>query len=77
MNYSRRIEDMENNEKLTMSVAEVSVALGLSRPTVYSLIHQKRLPAVRISDKRIVVPRAALAKFLEVEVLQPTAAITG
>ena len=68
---------IDASEKLTMNVADVATALGLSRPTVYSLIHQNRLPAIRISDKRLVIPRAALSRFLETEASKPITEITS
>jgi len=56
---------MENSEKrLTYTVEEAADVLGISRNLAYELIRQGRLPAIRISQKRLVVPKAALAKLL-------------
>lgn len=52
-------------EKLTMTVPEAAIALGISASTAYSLIEQKKLPAIRISERRIVIPKIALTKLLE------------
>lgn len=57
---------MENNtERLTMTVEEAGEALGVSRATAYLLVNTGRIPAIRISDRRWIVPRAALLKMLE------------
>lgn len=57
---------MENNtERLTMTVEEAGEALGVSRATAYLLVKTGRIPAIRISDRRWIVPRAALLKMLE------------
>ena len=52
-------------EKLTMTVEEAGEALGISRATAYMLANTGRIPAIRISDRRLVVPRAALLKMLD------------
>ena len=52
-------------EKLTMTVEEAGEALGISRATAYMLANTGRIPAIRISDRRLVVSRAALLKMLE------------
>jgi len=49
---------------LTMTVEEAGEALGISRALAYQLVQQGRLPAIRISDRRWVVPRKALDDFL-------------
>ena len=52
-------------EELPMSVIQCAKALGISRGTAYSLIHEGRIPALRIGKKRLVVPRAALERMLQ------------
>ena len=51
-------------EKQVYNATEVAQIIGCSRNLTYQLIAQKRLPAIRISDRRIVVPKAALERFL-------------
>lgn len=51
-------------EKLVLSVAEVSIELGISRPTVYKLIKTPGFPAMRLGVGRIVIPRDALREWL-------------
>ena len=52
-------------EKLTITVEEAGEALGISRATAYTLVNQGRLPALRISTRRWVVPVKALNELLD------------
>ena len=52
-------------EKLTMTVKEAGEALGISRATAYMLVNTGRIPAIRLGERRLVVPRIALFKMLE------------
>ena len=52
---------------LTMTVEQVAEALGLSRGLTYEAIKTGQIPAVRVG-KRLLVPRAALEKMLDVTV---------
>ena len=52
-------------ERLTMTIEEAGEALGISRATAYMLANTGRIPAIRISDRRLVVPKAALQELLE------------
>jgi excisionase family DNA binding protein len=51
-------------ERLTMTVEEAGDALGISRATAYTLVNTGRLPAIRISDRRIIIPRKAIDDLL-------------
>ena len=51
-------------EKLTLSVVEVARLLGISRGSAYAAILTGELPHLRVG-KRILVPKAALARMLE------------
>ncbi len=51
-------------ERLTMSVEEAGAALGISRATAYMLVNTGRLPAIRISDRRIIIPKKAISELL-------------
>lgn len=55
------------NEKVTLSVKEVSEVLGVSRPVVYQLIHLKDFPSFKIGN-RTVVPRTALEKWADSQI---------
>jgi len=39
--------------------------LGISRNLAYELVRSKQLPAVRVGEKRLLVPVAALKKWLQ------------
>lgn len=52
------------SEKLTVSVDEMASMLGISRPVAYELTKREGFPAVRISERRIIVPVEALKKWL-------------
>jgi excisionase family DNA binding protein len=56
---------MHNNERLVYTVEEAGELLGISRATAYALARQGRLPVIRISDRRIIVPKVALSRLLE------------
>jgi len=55
---------METSERLTMTVEEAGRALGISRATAYMLVNTGRLPAIRISDRRIIIPKKAISELL-------------
>jgi len=52
------------NTKLTVTVNEMAKMLGVSRPVAYDLTKKPGFPAIRISDRRIVIPVEALNKWL-------------
>jgi excisionase family DNA binding protein len=51
-------------EKLTVSVDEMASMLGISRPVAYELTKREGFPAVRVSERRIIVPVEALKRWL-------------
>jgi excisionase family DNA binding protein len=51
--------------RLTMTVEEAGVALGISRSHAYELVRQGELPSLRLG-RRVVVPIAALEALVEV-----------
>ena len=55
---------MESGEsKMCMTVPEVAEAMGISRPTAYTLANRADFPAIRLG-KRIVIPRDAFESWL-------------
>ena len=50
--------------RLTYNVDEAAKLLGLGRAATYQGIERGEIPSIRIG-KRILVPRAALERFLE------------
>ena len=60
-------ESIENNsgvERLCLTVPEAAGMLGISRNFAYELVKRQELPVIKFG-KRILIPRAALAKMLE------------
>lgn len=57
---------MKQSERLTMTIKECAEALGICRATCYGLAREGCLPGcIRLGDKRFIVSRVALLKFLE------------
>ena len=50
-------------EPLTVDITTCAKLLGVSRGTAYSLVNQKKIPAIRLG-RRWVVPLAALTAML-------------
>lgn len=55
--------------KLVLNVEELSEVLGISRPVAYELIKKNGFPAIRVSERRIVIPVDGLCRWLEAEAL--------
>ena len=55
------------HEKLTVSVEEMANMLGISRPVAYELTHREGFPAVRVSERRVIIPLESLKRWLERE----------
>ena len=52
-------------QKLTYSVPEMAKVLSIGKNTAYELVAQRGFPAIRIGDRRIVVPVDGLKVWLE------------
>ena len=57
---------MEVTEKLAISVDEAAALLGISRPTVYELIHREDFPSFQIG-RRTLISRVRLAEWVEAQ----------
>lgn len=55
------------NKKLVLNVKELAGVLGVSEPTAYELTRRVGFPAVRVSERRIVIPVDGLRRWLEDE----------
>ena len=49
---------------LTLRVEQMAKVLGVSRKVAYNLVKRKGFPAVRVGEKRIVIPRDRLIEWL-------------
>lgn len=57
----------ENRERLAVSVTEAAALLGVSRPTVYTLLERGGgLPSFRCGRRRL-IPVAALRAWIEAQ----------
>ncbi|MCL1874112.1 MAG: helix-turn-helix domain-containing protein [Clostridiales bacterium] len=54
-------------DKLTFSVSEVAVQLGISKPLAYNLCSSAGFPALRLG-RRILIPVDGFHKWLESQV---------
>ena len=59
----QKIDDIKV-ERLVLTVEEAGEMLGISRATAYMLANTGRLPSIRISERRIIVPRRAIDELL-------------
>lgn len=51
-------------EKQTYTVSEAALILGIGTSTCWEQVHLGRIPTLRLG-KRVVVPKAVIAKMLE------------
>lgn len=54
-------------QRLTINVAELAEVLGISKPVAYELTRKNGFPAVRVSERRIIIPVDGLCRWLEAE----------
>lgn len=54
-------------DKLTVTVPEMAKLLGISRPLAYELAKREGFPAIRVSDRRIIIPVDRLHEWLNNE----------
>ena len=54
-------------EKLTYSVTEAAEALGVSRPTMYELIHREEFPSLKVGN-RVLISRRRLVEWVDQQV---------
>jgi excisionase family DNA binding protein len=51
--------------RVVYTVPEVAALLGINLPKAYELARQEGFPAIRISPRRIVIPKAAFERWLD------------
>ena len=61
-----------NKEKLVLNVQELADTLGISKPNAYELTRKNGFPAIRVSERRIIIPVEGLCRWLENEALNGT-----
>ncbi len=58
------VAERANMERLTYTVREAAILIGVNPVAVYELTRQPGFPAVRIG-RRIVIPRVGLKRWLD------------
>lgn len=58
---------LTDRTKLVLDVKELADVLGISKPVAYELIRKDGFPAIRVSERRIVIPVEGLRKWLEAQ----------
>ena len=56
-----------NENKLVLNVEEMAATLGISKPVAYELTRKHGFPAIRVSERRIIIPVDGLCRWLESE----------
>lgn len=56
---------MENNSSLVLTPEEVRKLLKISRSVVYSALAQGIIPSIRISSRKIVIPKHRFLRWLD------------
>jgi len=51
-------------DRLVYSIPEAAIALHCSKSLLYDLVKADKLPHVHLSEKRVVIPVAALERYL-------------
>ena len=63
--------NVAEDERLCLDISECGRLLGVSRSTAYAMYHSGRLPAIKVSARRAVVPRRALEALLDSATMKP------
>ena len=64
-----------DEKKITITVLELAKLLGVSKPTAYDLTKRDGFPAIRVSDRRIIIPVESLNRWLNDPVNQGCARV--
>ena len=59
------MKNIDVSQKLTLSVPEAAMALGVSTKVAYTLARRADFPAFSISPNRVVVSRAGLETWVQ------------
>ena len=60
-----------NDLPLILKVKQVAEVLGVSRKVAYNLTRRKDFPAVRVGEKRVVIPRDHFLRWLNEKADKP------
>ncbi len=48
-----------------LNISEVAEIMRISKPTAYALVHQEGFPAVKVADRRYIVPKDLFIQWLK------------
>ena len=48
-----------------LNIPEVAQIMRISKPTAYALVHREDFPAVKVADRRYIIPKDRFIKWLE------------
>lgn len=60
------------NDQVLYTINETAAILKVSRPTVYKLIEDRKIEAIRITPQRQRITKASLDSFLQANTIPPT-----
>ncbi len=52
-------------ERATVTVEEAAQILGIGRASAYEAVRSGRIPSLKVSSRKVLVPRAALRRLLD------------
>lgn len=52
-------------EKMTVSVEEMATMIGVSRSVAYQLAKERGFPAIRVGERRLIIPVKSLERWLD------------
>lgn len=62
-----RTAKTKTENKVAINVKEMAAMLGISVPRAYDLTKRAGFPAIRVSERRIIIPTEALNRWLNNE----------
>jgi excisionase family DNA binding protein len=66
-----------DDQSAFLKVGEVAKLIGVSRGRAYQMIKDDKLPGIRLSTRRVRVPRVALEAWLSVQIDRALARVTN
>lgn len=67
----------EPTEPVLLTVREAAKVLRISADLAYSLVRAGALPALRLGERRVVIPRDALLRWIETQAHVPGRMMSG
>ena len=53
------------NESMTYSVSEAAQILGIGKGLLYRLVNEREIPALKLGNKRVVIPKTAISQMIQ------------